>query len=96
MRFPTFGVHKISYEGLKKFNHGWAYLGRGWIVALLRSAIGDAHQLSERDDAVPRDLKPRRDNENPSSDLNVGLEVAQRNLCNPLGRLPRRKVSDIL
>ena len=40
MGLPRFGVHQNSYEALKKFNHGGAYLGRGWIVTLLRSTIG--------------------------------------------------------
>ena len=31
-------MHQISYGGLKKFNHGGAYLGLGWIDALVRSA----------------------------------------------------------
>jgi hypothetical protein len=40
MGLPRFGVHQNSYEALKKFNHGGAYLGRGWIVTLLRSTMG--------------------------------------------------------
>jgi hypothetical protein len=40
MGLPRFGVHQNSYEALKKFNHGGAYLGRGWIVTMLRSTIG--------------------------------------------------------
>jgi hypothetical protein len=27
MRYPTFGVHQISYEALKEFNDGGVYLG---------------------------------------------------------------------
>jgi hypothetical protein len=58
MRFPTFGVHQISYEGLKKFNHGWAYVGRGFPVALMRSALGALVDSASAMTPYQRDLKP--------------------------------------
>jgi hypothetical protein len=58
MRFSTFGVHQISYEGLKKFNHGGAYLGRGLLVALMRSAPGALVDSASAMAPYQRDLKP--------------------------------------
>src|ERR1700685_3178031 len=55
MRITTSGVRHNSYEASKKFNHGWGYLGCGWVVALLRSTTAEARRI---DDAVPGDLKP--------------------------------------
>jgi hypothetical protein len=58
MRFLTFGVHQISYEGLKKFNHGGAYFGRGLLVALMRSALGALAELASEMTAYESDWKP--------------------------------------
>ncbi len=58
MRFSTFGVHQISYEGLKKFNHGGAYFGRGLLVALMRSAIRALVDSASEMTPFQRDLKP--------------------------------------
>src|ERR1700722_2232745 len=49
-----------------------------------------------RDDAASAPRVARRANENPSNHSNVGLQMGQGNLCELLGRLARRKVSDIL
>jgi hypothetical protein len=46
MGFPTFGVHQNSYEASKKFNHGWAYFGRGGSLFIAIDNRGRADLVS--------------------------------------------------